>query len=209
MKLRIKALLAAAVMAAGCIFCTGCNPMILAMIGSAVVVPTSMGVVTDSRITSADQTAAQIRNNTTSYLTKLNSKSITMTNNYDFTLVIEIDESGRWALYGGSYGDWLDSTNHWGTDSSYDTNKEIFYTAYMKDMLADLTNAYAEVHFSNGKCIGAAVIPGQSSRGNVTMPSLSDFKGTTTSAFSEKSGQSGDTIVGTAPKLDVGGYYYY
>ena len=208
MKMRIKALLAAAMMAAGCIFCTGCAPQLIALfIGSAITVPTTMGYVSDSRITSADQTAAQIRNCTTMFLTKLDSQAIPLTNSGDFTLCIEV-RNGAWTVYGGASSDWKDSVNHWGEYADANNyNKESQYVAYMKDMLCDLETAYAEVHFSGGKCIGAAVIPDTSSKGSVTLPSLNDFRNGSTSVFSEKDGMSGDTVVGTAPKL-AAGYYY-
>ncbi|MGN0687520.1 MAG: DUF5021 domain-containing protein [Oscillospiraceae bacterium] len=179
--------------------------VVIAIIGvlAAILVPTMLGVVQDSRISSADQAAAQVRNNTTSFLTKLNTKSVTMIDETDFTLTVVIDTSGKWTVTGGGADDWLDGTNHWGTDSATDTDKESLYTAYMKDMLSDLKNSYAEVHFSGGKCIGASLISGTTSApASVTKPTLAEFKGTTSAAFIKKAGVSGSTVIGTAPKLD-------
>ncbi|MBE6900976.1 MAG: DUF5021 domain-containing protein [Ruminococcaceae bacterium] len=181
--------------------------VVIAIIGvlAAILVPTMLGVVQDSRISSADQSAAQIRNNTTSFLTKLNSKSITMIDESDFTLTVTIGTDGKWSVSGGTADDWLDGVNHWGTDSTTDTDKESYYTAYMKDMLSDVKNSVAQVHFSNGKCLGVSIVSGATTLPTtLDMPALADFKGTTTSAFDEKEGVSGSTIVGTAPKLGKG-----
>lgn len=188
--------------------------VVIAIIGvlAAILVPTMLGVVQDSRISSADQSAAQFRNNTTSFLTKLNSKSITMTNSTDFTLGLAIDASGKWtvSVVTGTAtvtagGDWLDSTNHWGTDSATTTDKESHYVAYMKDTLSDVKNTYAQVHFAGGKCIGVAVVAGSpSAPSGVTLPTPAEFKGTTSAAFADKEGVSGSTIIGTAPKLGKG-----
>ena len=183
--------------------------VVIAIIGvlAAILVPTMLGVVQDSRISSADQAAAQVRNNTTSFLTKLNTKSVTMTNSADFTITISISTAGVWTVTAaGAGGDWLDSTNHWGTNSGTDTDKESLYTAYMKDMLSDLKNSYAEVHFSGGKCIGASLISGTTAAPTgVTKPTLAEFKGTTSAAFANKAGVSGSTVIGTSPKLDKAG----
>ena len=152
-----------------------------------------------------DQTAAQIRNNTTSFLTKLNTNCITMINSDAFTICVSIDEDGVWEIDGGAgSNDWLDGEDHWGTESTEDAeNNETEYVDYLKDMLSDLENTYAEVHFYRGKCIGVCAVPFTDSKPDVEMPTLDEFlNGTTSAAFEDEAGMSDDVIIGTAPKLD-------
>ncbi|MBE6902608.1 MAG: DUF5021 domain-containing protein [Ruminococcaceae bacterium] len=153
-------------------------------------------------VSDMDVTAARIRNNTTSFLTKLNSRSITMINASDFTLCVSIDKTGKWTVNGGAgAADFQDGVDHWGTDSATNTDKESEYVAYMKDTLSDLENTYAEVHFSKGKCYGVIAVPFTDSRPDVELPTLEEFKGTTTAAFAEEEGISDGVVVGTAPVL--------
>ena len=188
--------------------------VVIAIIGvlAAILVPTMLGVVQDSRISSANQSAAQVRNNTTSFLTKLNSNGVTMKTSGAFTLKISVSDAGAWSFIGTAgtgTGDWLDGVNHWGTAASasdYTTKKETEYLAYMKDMLVDLKKCYIDVHFVQGKCAGVSIVSGTTSDSSSITPAASDFtSGTTSTKWNEakKAGVSGTTIVGTAPVLGL------
>ncbi len=198
--------------------------VVIAIIGvlAAILVPTMLGVVQDSRISSADTAASQIRNNTTAFLTKMDAAKHTMTTNTAFTVAITIGADGGWSVGGvsatpaaggteggsttpakpttSSLGAFLGIT---GTDVwSGTTDKETQYAAYMKDVLSDLKSSYAQVYFNGGKCIGVALIEGGTSSDAGLLPTAADFAGTTSSKFTEKAGVSGSTVVGTSPKLD-------
>ena len=188
--------------------------VVIAIIGvlAAILVPTMLGVVQDSRITSANQTAAQLKNNTNNFLTNMDAKKITMTTATDFYLTISIDANGTWTVApqgAAKTADaedksfWLDGQPHWNntSKSADDVDKEMFYNDYMNDTLSSLKNSYAEVHFSNGTCIGAAVVEGGTATISKSMPTTADFKGTWTAVFKDKAGVSGSTVVGTAPAL--------
>ena len=132
-----------------------------------------------------------------------------MNNRSDFTVYISVDSSGKWTVSGGSASDWYDGENHWGTNSYVDTDYNTVFTAFMKDMLYDIENGYAEMHFSGGRCIGVTFVPGTSSKPNTALPSLSEFKdGFSPSAFPDEPGMSGSTVVGTSPKLGSAGGRY-
>ncbi len=188
--------------------------VVIAIIGvlAAILVPTMLGVVQDSRITSANQTAAQLKNNTNNFLTNMDAKKITMTGAKDFYLEVAIDATGKWTVTFKGAGKtaaaltetntWLDGTNHWNNADASKPDKEIYYNDYMKDTLSSLKNSYAEIHFSNGTCIGAAVVEGGTQTSSTgSMPTTAEFKGTTCAKFESKAGVAGSTVVGTAPAL--------
>lgn len=181
--------------------------VVIAIIGvlAAILVPTMMGVVQDSRISSADTAASQVKNQTTAFLTKQDSNKNTMTNSAAFTLHISIGDDGVWSMTDGADSDWLNSSRGtWGTTSS-DADAETVYLGYMKENLSDLKSSYIEVHFNGGKVRGVALVEGGTADSSTLMPTDSEFDGTTSEKFENKAGVSGSTVVGTAPKLDKKG----
>ena len=66
--------------------------VVIAIIGvlAAILVPTMLGVVQDSRITSADNAAAQIKNQTTNFLTQMDAakKSLTLVHGQLLVLLV-------------------------------------------------------------------------------------------------------------------------
>lgn len=192
--------------------------VVIAIIGvlAAILVPTMLGVVQDSRISSADTAASQLRNNTTAFLTKMDSAKHTMTTSTAFVVSISISNTGEWTV--GAAGSSSSSSGTADTSStlgqflgisstdvwSGKTDKETQYAAYMKDILSDLKSSYAQVYFNGGKCVGAAIIEGGTSSNSDLMPATTDFNNGTFSGFSAKAGVNGSTVVGTAPKLDKG-----
>lgn len=189
--------------------------VVIAIIGvlAAILVPTMLGVVQDSRISSADTAASQLRNNTTAFLTKMDSAKHTMTTSSAFVVTISINNTGAWTVGAAGSGSGTADTSSTlgsflgisGTDVwSGTTDKETQYAAYMKDILSDLKSSYAQVYFNGGKCVGAAIIEGGTSSNSGLMPATTDFANGTFSGFSAKAGVNGSTVVGTAPKLDKG-----
>lgn len=183
--------------------------VVIAIIGvlAAILVPTMIGVVQDSNITSADSTANQIKTQTTTFFTKMSSANEGMRGyTAGSTDIIQITVTdGTWSLTGpdgvtfgsGSKATWTGGTN----------GKDWDYALFMADALRDLKDAAVEVAIKDGACIGVAVIPGEVAASPV-YPGVTedDWTNGTCAQFTTKAGVTGSgVIVGTNPKLDIGG----
>lgn len=202
--------------------------VVIAIIGvlAAILVPTMMGVVQDSRITSANTSAQQIRDRTTEFLTKMDAAKASLTLSADAKIVITVT-NGKWELQAKAADtgaaldktDWLDkasnSDGHWYKEAIDTTSevkgKDTFLVAYLADSLSDLKNSYIVIYISKaGKVTGTVSIDGASSLPDkVTIPNATSFaKGVDKFAFdgeqSTKAGVAGNFIVGTAPALSLG-----
>lgn len=202
--------------------------VVIAIIGvlAAILVPTMMGVVQDSRITSANTSAQQIRDRTTEFFTKMDAAKASLTLSGAATVEVTVT-NGVWSLGGGassgitanSGADWLDSasntTGHWqnGTvDVSTTINgKDTLLLPYLADSLSDLKNAYILIYISQaGKVVGVVSVDGSSTApANVTLPTAGSFAAGRDNFVnggnaSTKAGVAGNVVVGTAPALTLG-----
>ncbi len=196
--------------------------VVIAIIGvlAAILVPTMLGVVQDSRITSADSSAQQVKDRTTEFLTKMDAAKASF--KADAVIVkIKVD-GGKWSIENGGSGgaeatesdpssnDWLDKDDHWGLDlDEVDTTtgeiekKDTKYIAYIADSLSDLKNAWIEVHIKTGKVVGVACIDG-AKEAEDDMPSAANFQaGTYEFGGSTKAGVQDNVVIGTSPKLTL------
>lgn len=177
--------------------------VVIAIIGvlAAILVPTMLGVVQDSRITSADSIASQIKNQTTNFFTKMDSAKHGLTGTGTAGTLTLTVTSGTWAISGTAPGSFTNASTGW-TGTS-DPNTE--YLAYMKDTLRDLKNAYIEVLIHNGGVVGVCVIDGETSKpASATIPTTEAQYVSGKFGFTgAKSGlDSNGYIIGTAPKLE-------
>lgn len=173
--------------------------VVIAIIGvlAAILVPTMLGVVQDSRITSADNAAAQIKNQTTNFLTQMDAAKKSLTGGTG-TLVVTVT-TGTWATSGIS-------GSAWGAGASWQngTDKNFDYCLYMKDVLGDIKNAYIEMQFDAGKVVGCMYVDGYTSYSG-SKPTASNYTAGTFGWGGSKAGIDGNQfIVGTAPKLQKG-----
>ncbi len=173
--------------------------VVIAIIGvlAAILVPTMLGVVQDSRITSADNAAAQIKNQTTNFLTQMDAAKKSLTGGTG-TLVVTVT-TGTWSTSGIS-------GSAWGAGASWQngTDKNFDYCLYMKDVLGDIKNAYIEMQFDAGKVVGCMYVDGYTSYAG-TKPSASNYTAGTFGWGGSKAGiDANQFIVGTAPKLQKG-----
>ena len=171
--------------------------VVIAIIGvlAAILVPTMLGVVQDSRITSADNAAAQIKNQTTNFLTQMDAAKKSLTGGTG-TLKVTVT-GGTWAV--------TNPVGTWGTGASWNnaaaTDKNFDYCLYMKDVLGDIKNAYIEMVFNAGKVVGCMYVDGYTSYPG-PMPAESNYTAGTFGWGGSKAGiDSSQYIVGTAPKL--------
>lgn len=170
--------------------------VVIAIIGvlAAILVPTMLGVVQDSRITSADNAAAQIKNQTTNFLTQMDAAKKSLTGGSG-TLVVKVD-TGKWSTDGIS-------GSKWGTGASWSGGKDknFDYCLYMNDVLGDIKNAYIEMQFDAGKVVGCMYVDGYT-KYDGAKPSKDNYTDGKFGWGGSKAGIDKDQyIVGTAPKL--------
>ena len=179
--------------------------VVIAIIGvlAAILVPTMLGVVQDSRITSADSSAQQIKDRTTEFLTKMDAAKASYKNAANDVQILVIN--GVWKIQGGTAaGQWL-SGEHWGTtaDSAKEEDmkkKDTEYIAYIADSLSDLKNAYIEVHIKSGKVLGVTCVDGATTVQS-GCPTATDFQNGTYAWGGSKAGVKDNVVYGTSPKL--------
>lgn len=170
--------------------------VVIAIIGvlAAILVPTMLGVVQDSRITSADNAAAQIKNQTTNFLTQMDAAKKSLTSGSG-TLKVTVT-AGTWAVTQtvGTFG-----TGATWNDASI-TDKNFNYTLYMKDVLGDIKNAYIEMILNSGKVVGCMFVDGYTSYTS-TITESNYINGTFNWGGSKAGIDANQYIIGTAPKL--------
>lgn len=189
--------------------------VVIAIIGvlAAILVPTMLGVVQDSRITSANSSAQQVKDRTTEFLTKMDAakasyKGGTTTKTVNLTV-----DKGVWSLElgssDGSSTDWLDGNDHWGSqydttsaDSEAQKKKDTEFVAYIGDSLSDLKNAYIKVYIQSGKVIGVACVDGATSSVD-NIPADTDFQAGTFEWTGKAGINSDNIVVGTSPVLTM------
>ena len=201
--------------------------VVIAIIGvlAAILVPTMMGVVQDSRITSANTSAQQIRDRTTEFFTKMDAAKASLTLDGNKKIVITVT-NGEWEMDSASDissdngDDWLDKKSntkgHW-QDGSVDVKstiegKDTFLLPYLADSLSDLKNSYIVIYVSAaGKGVGVVSVDGASEDPGVVLPDensfaagCDEFKATAIGDASTKAGVCGNLVVGTAPALTLG-----
>lgn len=170
--------------------------VVIAIIGvlAAILVPTMLGVVQDSRITSADNAAAQIKNQTTNFLTQMDAAKKSLTGG---TGILDVKvSSGTWSTEGIS-------GSSWGTGASWKdgTDKNFDYCLYMKDVLGDIKNAYIQMQFDAGKVVGCMYVDGYDDYTG-SKPSKDNYTAGTFGWGGSKAGiDNNQYIIGTAPKL--------
>lgn len=177
--------------------------VVIAIIGilATILVPTMLGFVQDSRITSANNTASQIKNNVTNWLTSLDTKGNGMKQGTDNkeTILIAVDSAGAMTSESAPTPD-----NWTGTSK---TNTDLFskdLVDYLDAILTDLKSATITVYIIGGSVVGVAAITSADS--DSTAPGADDF--TTNNAtyeWGKKQGLlsdgNGAEICGTAPVI--------
>lgn len=146
--------------------------VVIAIIGvlAAILVPTMIGVVQDSNITSADSTASQIKTQTTNFLTKadtakqsIRGTSTLLTLKCTVGAVAKSEESSSitpWnvEIDGGNKAQFGSNGDKWTFDGGKDKNTD--FNMFMADVLRDFKQGYAEIYILDAAVIGVVVIPG-------------------------------------------------
>ena len=193
--------------------------VVIAIIGvlAAILVPTMIGVVQDSNITSADSTAAQIKTQATNFLTKADTAKQSIRGT-DALVILKctVDASAAaaaepapvnaWRVEAtggseggpkfGSTGDkWL-----WSGD-----DKNTCFDAYMSDVLRDFKSGYVEIYIEKAAVIGVVAIPGGGAAdvpADLQADTVWNGKQEITWAGGKAGVGADSIIVGTAPKIN-------
>lgn len=199
--------------------------VVIAIIGvlAAILIPTMLGFVTSSRVTSANTTAAELQKQINNFLTDADTAGYGMkkSNSAMASFSFSIDENGEWTttLTQGSYSpaesDAFKGTKDWGTGVKAKANDETtnkasitdateLMTRTIADVFPDLKSAYVFAYCVAGSCKYVAY----SADGNTkpdTMPTEDDFKDGVYGWDGNTAGITSDGIIlGTAPELKLG-----
>ena len=185
--------------------------VVIAIIGvlAAILVPTMLGVVQDSRITSANTLASNIKNRVTEFFSKMDTiKASYVGGAQTLTVTATQAASGSdWVVSGSATTMWLDGVDHASNttvNTTSITTRDTQLAAYIADTLTDMKQCTATIYIgSDGKVIGVAAIEGASSvPAGATLPAVTDFTTGHMTWAGNKSGLAANSvIIGTAPVI--------
>lgn len=185
--------------------------VVIAIIGvlAAILVPTMIGVVQDSRVTSSNTTASQIKTQATTWLTKMDAAKKTLkgpANGSPFTVDVTVGASG--ATDGNGNPDWVPTASDGtfltgaGTAAAWDGDDVNYnFAAFMADALRDFKAGSVQLTIQNGGVIGVAVVEGDTAFAG-SWPATTNWTSGEFAFGGSKAGVLADsTIMGTSPAL--------
>ena len=207
--------------------------VVIAIIGvlAAILIPTMLGYVTSSRVTSANSTTASLKNNIDSFLTKCDTAGYGMKLSENAKATLEIKVDGEWSVevkgasdFGEGTGSGTDGVGafkkkdgvgEWKTGAAVTTeegslvdaadNATLMLAYELKALFPDIKGAYAKVYLEGGKAKYAWYTADSNGDDTVTAPGVDDFEAEKFSWDEKTAGVSSDGfIVGTAPALVLG-----
>ena len=194
--------------------------VVIAIIGvlAAILVPTMLGYVTSSRVTSANSTAASIKNNVDSFLTSCDTAGYGMkqsTNNKE-QLTITVTSAGWACTAAANPTTNFKGTSKWGTPASAITTNstkssltsaEQLLCFELCQLFPEVKQAAIQISMVGGKCVAVAYSADVSSFTSGDYPTIgSDGKFPASYAWDNKTAgvASSGIIVGTAPAVALG-----
>lgn len=195
--------------------------VVIAIIGvlAAILVPTMLGYVTSSRVTSVNSTAASIKNNVGTFLTNADTAGYGMKQANTVIDALDITvTSGTWACTAATSSNYkTGSTITWGagasgviansTSKSGVTSAETLLTIELANLFPSLQNAAIHIEMKAGTCSAVAYTEDQNAAIATTdMPTITSGEFASTFAWDTKTAgiaPSGITV-GTAPAIPIG-----
>lgn len=209
--------------------------VVIAIIGvlAAILVPTMLGYVTSSRVTSANSTAASLKNNIDTFLTNADTAGYGMklSSSATATIDIAVDDKGAWTVQvgkatdfkeGGSgtdgadafksktgIGKWTDAAakaDDKTTKASCKDNAQQMLAVELRSLFPDVKSACAKVYLEGGKAKYCWYTADAALTKDVkNAPGVKAFEAEKYEWDSNTAGVSKDGyIVGTAPALAIG-----
>lgn len=170
--------------------------VVIAIIGvlAAILVPTMLGVVEDSRVTSADTAANQIKTQTTTWLTNMDAARKGF--KQDATTIAKVTitvTAGSWTVTG------TDSFANSGATWSGSATDGTCFNMFISDTLRDIKDGKATIYLQNRAVIGVAYTEDSSES---TDGFDSCWAGAKTNWAGGKAGKGNNGVIfGTSPKL--------
>lgn len=198
--------------------------VVIAIIGvlAAILIPTMLGFVTSSRVTSANTTAAELQKQINNFLTDADTAGYGMkkSNTAIASFRFKIADDGTWGttLSEGSYSpaasDAFKGTKTWGTEitgvkanegnkSDIEDATELM-TRTLADVFPDVKSSYVFAYCVGGSCKYVAY-SADGTDAPSSMPTEDDFKNGVYTWDGNTAGITSDGIIlGTAPELKLG-----
>ena len=195
--------------------------VVIAIIGvlAAILVPTMLGYVTSSRVTSVNSTAASVKNNVGTFLTNADTAGYGMKQANTVIDALDITvTNGTWACTAATAGNYkTGSTITWGAGAtgvvanspskSGVTRAEPLLTIELANLIPSLQNAAMHIEMKAGTCSAVAYTEDQNTAIATTdMPGITAGEFASTFAWDTKTAgiaPSGITV-GTAPAIPIG-----
>ena len=200
--------------------------VVIAIIGvlAAILIPTMLGFVTSSRVTSANSTASSIQTQIGNFLTSADTAGYGMkqSNNatacFTFTVsdsewkatvsdTMTAESTGVNAFKTGSK-EWAASVTEGvkaNAEKSSAGDATTLLCMELANLFPDMKNAYIVAHCQAGKCLYVAYTADSDGSDTPAIPSLDDFKAGTSEWDNSTAGINADgLIIGTAPALALG-----
>lgn len=185
--------------------------VVIAIIGvlAAILVPTMIGVVQDSRVTSSNTTASQIKTQATTWLTKMDAAKKTLKGPADgFPITVDVTVGASGATDGNGNPDWVPTASDGtfltgaGTAAAWDGDDVNYnFAAFMADALRDFKAGSVQLTIQNGGVIGVAVVEGDTAFAG-SWPATTNWTSGEFAFGGSKAGVLADsTIMGTSPAL--------
>ena len=198
--------------------------VVIAIIGvlAAILIPTMLGFVTSSRVTSANSTAASIKKQIDNFLTDADTAGYGMKQSSaaKANITFNIDANGKWTanVVTGAYTPGADAFKTGGSvqwaataaDITKDTQKSSAANATallaidLASVFPDVKSSYIYAYCEGGKTLYVAYTADGSAK-PTSMPGEADFKAGTYAWDGNTAGITSDGItLGTAPALSLG-----
>ncbi len=194
--------------------------VVIAIIGvlAAILIPTMLGFVTSSRVTSANSTAASIKNQVDTFLTSADTagygmkQGSTILQTFDVTI-----NAGTWSVSAATATNFkTGSTITWGVAGTGTTGAtkvgvtgaETLLAINLADLFPEITNGSIAISLKGGKCVAVAYTADQNSAmtAGTEYPTLTAGEFPAIFAWDNSTAGISSTgiIVGTAPVVALG-----
>lgn len=173
---------------------------------AAILVPTMLGYVTNSRVTSANSTAATLKDTVNTFIAEMDTKGYP-TKGLDITRggTSTPADSAKWVIKVTNSN--VEITLDESTLSAAAVNVKDAYAEELKKVITNdygFKNAIANCYIDGGKCVGVVYYAGSAFPTGKTLPAGADFKNGNFSGWDDKDGILGGEVIGTAPALTKG-----